>query len=191
MEKVVENKNPHFETNKTTFDQMQQSKSISLITYEGERKYNLFYTLEKTVKYIGTFTIMFILINGLSYLINNKLIMSWKIVVLIPVVFMLIEFIKGDLSCPAYKVVLDLEKRIIHLKYTYNFIFTREYQSSFNDIKFNFSNKINGSIEKVSILNSKNDTICYIDSREGIFSDESFNQIVKIIDELTFYKNKK
>ena len=40
-------------------------------------------------------------------------------------------------------------------------------------------------------LNLQNEIICNIDSREEIFSEESFKQLVNKIDELTFYVNRK
>ena len=77
------------------------------------------------------------------------------------------------------------------IKYSKYFLFNREYKSSFNKVKFDFINNANGITKKIDVLNLQNEIICNIDSREEIFSEESFKQLVNKIDELTFYVNRK
>ena len=191
MEKELEKRTPHFENQKIKFDHMPQPHSISLITFEAERKYNLFYTLEKSFKYLGAYTIIFILINSISLLFNNKLIFPWYFIVLFPLFILIQEFLNGKLSRPVNKVIFDMDNRIMFIKYSKYFLFNREYKSSFNKVKFDFINNANGITKKIDVLNLQNEIICNIDSREEIFSEESFKQLVNKIDELTFYVNRK
>jgi hypothetical protein len=160
MEKEVKKRTPHIENQKTTFDHMSQSHSISLITFEAERKYNLFYTLEKSFKYLGAFTIIFIIINSISLLFINKLIFPWYVIVLFPLFILIQEFLNGKLSRPVNKVIFDIDNRMMFIKYSRYFLFNREYKSSFNKVKFDFINNANGITKKIDVLNLQNEIIC-------------------------------
>jgi hypothetical protein len=119
----------------------------------------------------------------------GSIFIPWEIAGVIPVSIVLIEILKGGIIRPANKITIDLENRIIYLNYTSHFFINRKYQSGFDKIKIDFSKRKSGAIEKLKFIDSDKDTICYIDWREELFSDEDFNRLCKKLDEITFYKN--
>lgn len=187
-QELVANQAEH-EEEKSKLSDSQNPQTSSMLIFGANKKINFSYTAEKIAKYCGGILILIIIVNGCSELFGNKLLFPWEMVVFIPVLFLFIEIFKGEFSRPANKISIDLEKRILYLNYTSYFFINRKYQSGFNDIKINCSNKKSGAIEKITFINSDMETICYVDSREELFSEEDFNMLSKKLNELTFYKN--
>jgi hypothetical protein len=157
-------------------------------SFEAEKRFNFRFIANQILIKIGSIFLTLFLLNTIWSWIKGQFLLSWDFLSYLILAILLIEVIKSDIHKPAFSICIDENNRCIKLHYSIFFVFRSHKEFDFKSLKIKLIDNESNSINRVLFLDSSNNTICYVDKNEELFTQHDFAKLCAKLESITISK---